>query len=261
MRMNLLLSSILVLSFSAHAADSCNPRDLQGAYGFQLTGETTISGLSKPAVSLGRLVFDDDGNVSGTSSVNFAGYLLGNPVTGTYEAHGDCTVTWSLQDDSGAYQHFSGVATSDASRVQFRQTDPGSAPNGLLVRTAAEECKAADLRKDYAFTLSGSIVPMIDGGASGTVAAKGVMAGDASYHFHLTVDGDSPYTTDVAVTVESDCMVELDTALPVEGGATPAPIKLRGILVDAGKQILAIQTDPGAIVSARFTARSGFLAQ
>ena len=29
----------------------------------------------------------------------------------------------------------------------------------------------------------------------------------------------------------------------------------RGMLVDAGKEILAIQTDPGAVVSARFTVK------
>jgi len=260
MRILLALALISGTAIAGRGAESCNPRDLLGAYGLQLTGETTISGLEKPAVSLGRLVFDDDGGVSGTASVKFAGYLLGNPVTGTYEAHRDCTVSWSLQDDSGGYQHFSGVATSDALRVSFRQSDPGGAQNGLLVRTAADGCKAADLRKSYSFTISGSLVPMTDGGASGTVAAEGAMEADANHNFHLLVKGDVPYTTDVAITVESDCTVELVSTLPFEGGA-PAPVNLRGILADAGKEILAIQTDPGAIVSARFTARSGFLSQ
>ena len=83
---------IFGLAFSANAADVCNPRDFQGPYGFQLTGETTVSGDPQPAASLGRLVFDGDGGVSGTSSVKFAGLLLGNPVTGTYEARTDCGV-------------------------------------------------------------------------------------------------------------------------------------------------------------------------
>jgi len=252
MRPTLLLALISALPLSTRAAGPCNPRDLEGTYGFQLTGETTISGDTKPAVSLGRLLFDDSGGVSGTSSAKFAGLLLGNPVTGTYEVRTDCTVTWSLRDDSGGYQHFRGVAAPGGVRVRFRQTDPGGLRSGVLVRTAAEGCKVADLQPKYTFTISGSIIPMTEEGPSHTVSAKGVMEEDINHHFHVTLEGSSPYTTDVAITVESDCTVEQELVLPLEGSATA--VKLRGILVDRGKEILAIQTDPGAMVSARFTA-------
>ncbi len=132
-----LLALAVSLAATARAADVCNPAKLQGAYGFQLSGRTTISGESKPAVSVGRLVFDGQGAVSGYSSVNFAGYFLGNPVTGTYEAHDDCTIAWSLQDDSGAFQHFSGKLTADYSAAEFHQSDPGGAQNGIMERVAA----------------------------------------------------------------------------------------------------------------------------
>jgi hypothetical protein len=250
-----IIVSICGLAVSARAADVCNPRDLQGTYGFQLTGETNISGGTKPAVSLGRLVFDGDGGVTGSASVKYAGLLLGNPVTGTYEARTDCSVSWSLQDDSGGFQHFGGIATSDGSRVRFRQTDAGGARNGFLVRTAAQGCKVSDLQGKYAFTLSGSVVPMTDGGAAHTSSAKGAMEEDSSHHFRVTLEGKTPYTTDVAISVESDCTVDLEMTLPVEEDGSPTPVKLRGILVDGGKEVLAIQTDPGAIVSVRFTAK------
>jgi hypothetical protein len=70
----------------------------------------------------------------------------------------------------------------------------------------------------------------------------------------LKVEDKTPYIADVAISIEPDCGVDMSFALaPPEGGA-PAAIALRGILVDKGKQILAIQTDPGAMVSAHFTA-------
>ena len=97
-----------LLSLPLHAAAVCDPNQLQGPYGFQLSGAASISGQSQPATSIGRIVFDGQGGISGYSSVMFAGFLLGNPVTGTYESRSDCTASWSLQDDSGAYQHFSG---------------------------------------------------------------------------------------------------------------------------------------------------------
>src|SRR6266567_2381507 len=81
------------------SAQYCMPQKFSGVYGFQLEGSTTISGSAKPVASMGRLEFDGQGGVSGVSSVNFAGYFLGNPVTGNYEVRADCRITWSLQDD------------------------------------------------------------------------------------------------------------------------------------------------------------------
>lgn len=254
MRLGILLVSISWLAVCARGADVCNPTDLQGSYAFQLTGETTISGQAQPSVTLGSLVFDSEGGVSGTSSVKFAGLLLGNPVTGSYEAKTDCSVTWQLQDDSGAYQHFSGFASPGGGSVQFRQTDAGGPDGGVLERNAAQECKAADLRAKYTFTISGATIPMTDGGSSGKVSAKGTIEAKGGAAFHLSLDGKPPYTTDVTVSVESDCSVEMGFALPAESGEGAGPVNLRGVLVDGYKQILAIQTDPGAVVSARFTA-------
>jgi len=36
-------------------------------------------------------------------------------------------------------------------------------------------------------------------------------------------------------------------------GADPSPINMRGFLVNGGKEILAFQIDPGAMVAARLT--------
>jgi hypothetical protein len=233
-------------------ADVCDPKNLQGPYGVQLSGETNISGDAKPVTNIGRMVLAEDGTISGYSTVMFAGYLLGNPVTGTYEAHWDCTITWSLQDDSGAFQHFSGVATSDGKRVHFSQTDPGGAQSGTMAKTSAE-CKTSDLRKAYAFTLSGSTIPMLPGGIPSTIAAKGLIQADEKASFKLVPSGAAD-STDVTVTVDAECNVEIGLTLPATEEGTAIPAIFRGVLIDEGKQILAIETDPGAMVWATFTA-------
>ncbi len=248
-----LVTLVFLLGLPLCAADVCNPLDFQGPYGFQISGDTTISGASQPVTSLGRIAFDGQGGISGYSSVMFAGLLLGNPVTGTYEARADCTVSWSLQDDSGALQHFSGVMTADAKGVQFQQTDPGAAQHGVLARTAVE-CKGADLRKAYDFALSGSYNPMVPGDVPATLNAKGLLRADASGDFILTRQGNLSGTTQASVTLDSDCIVHLELALPNEDNDTNTLITLRGIVVDEAKEILAIRTDPGWMVSAKFTA-------
>ena len=230
MRFSSLLLLLLWPGAGAMAADVCNPKKLVGPYAFQLSGLTTISGTPKPTASLGRITFDGSGTVSGTASATFSGLLLGNPVTGTYEAKSDCSVTWKLQDDSGAFQNFSGTISPDGTRVQFRQTDPGGAQHGIMQKTP-DKCSTADLRKKYKFTVSGSTTPMQPGEVPHTVSAEGTL--DVAENGSFQVD--------------SGCSVNFVlTVLP-----GPPPMSMRGFLVNGGKEILAFQTDPGAMVAAR----------
>ena len=55
--------------------------------------------------------------------------------------------------------------------------------------------------------------------------------------------------------VESDCSVRFGLPAPAQDGqVVERPLMtMRGFLVNAGKEILAFQTDPGAMVAARFT--------
>jgi len=234
-----LACSFLVILFCASArADVCDPVKFLGSYAFQLTGNTTIAGPEKPTTSLGRLTFDGRGNLSGTSSAMFNGLLLGNPVAGSYEVHTDCTLSWKLQDDSGAFQNFSGAISPDLASVQFRQTDHGGAQRGTMEKSPAR-CRTADLQPRYAYTVSGAVMPMLADGPSRTVSAKGIL-----------FVPDNP-----SVEVDDDCTVRFDLLLRAPDGSL-IPMKMRGYLVNAAKEILAIETDPGAMVSGRFSSDS-----
>jgi len=163
----------------------CNPADLLGPYAFQLSGTTTIAGTPKPTASLGRIVFDGGGKQSGSASAMFNGLLLGNPVTGTYEANSDCTVSWKMQDDSGAFQHFSGTLSSDGIRVQFKQTDLGGPQRGILEKVPSA-CTAADVQRKYTFTMLGKTIAMQEGGVSSAVTMGGTLDVDPSGSVQLT---------------------------------------------------------------------------
>ena len=238
MRMNWLFLLVLPSGLAAQAAGVCDPAGLVGPYAFQLTGSTDISGTPQPTASLGRIAFDGRGSLSGTASATFRGLLLGNPVTGSYEANSDCSVSWKLQDDSGAFQNFSGTVSADGTRVLFTQTDPGGAQRGIMQRTS-DTCSAADLLKKYDFTVSGSTIPMQNGEIAQAVSAKGTLDVAENGSFQ----------------VESDCSVRFEWILPAEDeqDAEPLLMAMRGFLVNGGKEILAFQTDPGAMVAARFT--------
>jgi hypothetical protein len=145
------------------------------------------------------------------------------------------------------------VAASGGKKVHFSQTDPGGAQHGTMVKTAAA-CTTADLRKEYGFTLSGTSIPMQPGESAGTIAAKGLIKADDSGNFKLALGASWAAMTDVTITVDAECIVDMEIVVPGGDAKSATPMKLRGVLTDAGKEILAIQTDPGAMVSGTFTA-------
>jgi hypothetical protein len=231
---------IFGLALSLNAA-VCDPNQFQGAFGYQLSGSTTISGSSKPVVTIGRLVFDR-GSISGEASVNFAGYLLGNPVTGSYEARTDCTVSWKLQDDSGAYQHFEGTFHPESKSVAFRQTDAGTPRRGTLVQTESD-CSPRDLSGRYRFDMEGSMVLLDIGNSLTPVTAKGSLDADGTGGFRL-LSPNIAATGGGRFEIDSGCIVRFE--LPAEGDWSPR--KFRGVIVQRGDQVLGVETDPATAV-------------
>ncbi len=202
-------------------------------------------------MTIGRLVFNGDGSLSGVSSVSFTGLYLGNPVTGKYEARTDCSVSWSLQDDSGNFQNFEGTMTAGARRVQFHQADRGAPSQGVMVKSS-DVCQEKDLRARYRFRLSGKQINVDTAQVSGEVSASGVMENNGGQlNLKLSPDSSSPWSG--TLEVEDDCFVQFHLNLPVEGDRT-ADMNFRGILVDGGNELLGMANDPGTAISLTLTA-------
>jgi len=235
-----------------YAANSCSNTALEGPYALYLSGTSTIAGSPKPFASLSRIAFDAGGHINGYSSVNFDGLLLSNPVTGTYDVKPDCAATLSLQDDSGAWQHFSGKIANGAT-MNVRQTDPGAGGQGALVRTT-DACTAASLRPSYVLSLSASASPLASADVPRALSVEGTVHVDGPARFTLAqrING-RDISTEGAWSVESDCTVHFELALPA-GGGQPVSMKLRGAVVNQGLQIFAIHTEPSMVALARLTA-------
>jgi hypothetical protein len=243
----LLIASVIALP--ATRAAVCDPKTLHGPYGFSLTGSTTIGGPTRPVAVVGRLIFGESGNLAGVSSASFTGLTLGNPVTGKYEAHTDCSVQWKLQDDSGAFQHFSGTMSADGGRVSFRQTDQGGAGNGILVRTM-HECSKRSLAGKFNLAASGSTVDVGTAVESLRVSLDGLLIADGTGGLSFAAGPNEPAPLAGTYDVQGDCFV--DIALELAAGEThKVAMHFRAILVETGREVIGIQTDPGTTVSLR----------
>ena len=236
----------------AHAA-VCDPRAFHGAYGFSLTGTTTIGGPARPVAVVGRVVVDDSGNLSGISSASLTGLIFGNRVTGRFEAQTDCAVRLTLQDDTGKFQHFAGTMSADGGHVAFRQTDPGGAQNGILLRTG-NGCSASSLAGTFKVKASGRTVDTNTGLDSGRVLVRGVVIADGARNLSFDSGPDEPVLAAGNYEVAEDCFVTLVLELPVGENKTVS-MHFRAILVNDGREVLGIQTDPGAVVALRLTSQ------
>lgn len=246
------MKPLLLLAFLATAAQGavCNPNDLQSAYGFLLTGETNIGAGPQSVATLGRLIFDGSGHVSGTSSVKFTSLLLGNPVTGSYTAQQDCEVFWSLQDDSGNFQHFQGTMSSDGRRITFRQTDPGGAQNGTMTRTP-DNCNSRSLNGRYSLSISGNRIDVGTARNTGSVSLKGFLDADGAGGLAFSPDA-GPAVSAGTYEFEDGCVLHLILSLPVAGDQ-PTEMNFRGFVNDNATAVFGMQTDPGSEVSLRLS--------
>ncbi len=225
----------------------CDPRAFQGRYGFQLSGTTTISSTPQPVASVGRLDLNGSGAITGVSaSIKFAGLLLGNPVTGTYQAQSDCAVSWRLQDTSGNWQHFEGTMSPGGDRVSFHQSDPGSPRNGIMLRTA-QSCTNADFYGIYHYTLSGWDIDIDTGQIQRKISAVGLMEADGKGNLRYAPDASTPFRHAGRYEIDNDCFVKLKWQFPGEAEGS----SFRAVLADGGRQLLGIQSDPGPVVSLR----------
>jgi hypothetical protein len=252
MRGFLYLICLIAIAALPASAQVCGRNDVQGSYGFQFSGATSIGANgTQPMVGIGHLVFDGAGVVSGVSSVNLDGYFLGNPVTGSYQFKENCSLTFQLQDDSGAFQHFRGIAKEGGASVEIHQTDSDTGQGGVLERTPAAGCSSASLHGDYMLTLSGTASQFATDQSPGAAfSLKAAVNADGAGNLAVVSGG---VNTTGSYTLDSDCVAEMELGVTI--GNSASILKLRGVLVQKGKLVLAVESDPARIAAVRLTAK------
>src|SRR5215469_8392154 len=74
-----------------HAQRGCSNATLNGSYGFYSSG--TVLPARTPRITVGREVYDGNGHLSNTFTVNDNGAVSHNASSGTYNVNPDCTGT------------------------------------------------------------------------------------------------------------------------------------------------------------------------
>ena len=236
---------IVLASFalsSAAGAATCSNASLSGAYGFLHPG--TDSNGNPISVAVSQLTFDSTtGSFTGETTASHEGVLTTFSLSGTYTVASNCTGTGM---PTGA-NPFSIVVTS----AGFLAVHPLS--EGFAVKQGSPTCTIDRVKGSFGFEATGFF--LAGAPATGSVALIGELkltvnpSGEGVISGHVAgSEGDTILTFEEPVTgsytVDRDC----------RGRATIRPEGLSEmhfslVVVDGGKEMLAIETDADTVVS------------
>lgn len=225
----------------AHA--TCSNASLKGTYGIVSTG---LNGSLQPASSLDQLTLDGAGHFSGTSTKSSDGTIVTAAMTGTYTIAATCNGT-AIATAGGETRH-DNIYLNNANAGAFLiQTDKTHVESGVAVAQGAATCTNLGVKNSYSFEATGQVI------GTGQVAAAGRLSlnGTGGITGTLTLSLDGVIHSNVAASgtyaINSNCT---GTAKITPTGLTSMDFNL--VVVNGGKEIMAIETDNHSIVTGTF---------
>jgi len=247
--------TIVLASFalsSAAWAATCSNSSATGVYGSVGGG---IDSDGAPSGSVSQLTLDSTtGTFTGTSTSSHNGVIETYSLSGTYAVASNCTVTGTVTAGSGEPQPFSAVVTSTGG-VKEADGKTGATTGSFLVAQGSPKCTNAGVKGSFGFQATGVFVT----GApfTGPLDLIGELA------LSVNKSGDGVITGEVAGSENGTILTFADE--PVTGSysisanctgtATITPkgesaLNFSVVVVDGGKEMLAIETDADTVVTA-----------
>jgi hypothetical protein len=241
----MIVLATFALSSAAWAA-TCSNASLSGTYGFLHDGTDSNGTPATAAVS--QVTFDSTtGTFAGETTASHDGVIAAEPLTGTYAVASNCTGTGNPTGGSP----FSFVVTSTGFLAAHLFSE------GFAVKQGSSTCTNAGAKGRFGFETTGVFLA----GAPATAVAfigelkltvdpsgEGVISGHvaASEHGTFLTFAEEPVTG--SYKVDRDC----------RGTATITPkghseMHFSFVIVDCGKELLAIETDADTVVSGTLT--------
>jgi hypothetical protein len=227
------------LSSAAWAA-TCSNASLSGTYGFLHDGTDSNGAPATAAVS--QITFDSTtGTFTVETTASHGGVIATESLTGTYAVASNCTGTGN---PTGA-SPFSIVVTPKGFLALHLFSE------GFAVKQGSPTCTDAGVKGRFGFETSGVFLaeaPATAVAFIGELRLTVNSSGEGVISGHLAASEDGTFVTEVPVTgsyrVGADC----------RGRATIRPKGLPEmhfslVVVDCGKEMLAIETDPDTVVS------------
>ncbi|MGA9307441.1 MAG: hypothetical protein WBW31_18730 [Candidatus Sulfotelmatobacter sp.] len=242
----------LALSSAAWAA-TCSNASLSGTYGFLHAG---VDAHGAAAVAVTQLTFDPTtGTYTGEDLENIGGVIVPSSLTATYAVAKNCTATAQVTLVSGGASenvNVSFVVTPTGFLFLFQR--PGATSSGFGVKQGSPTCTNAGVEGRFGLETTGMFL------ASAPVPGPAAFIGELK--FSLNPNGDGVISGHIAGSEDGTILTFADEPVTgsykvgadCRGTATITPkgqpeMHFSFVVVDCGKELLAIETDPDAAVS------------
>jgi hypothetical protein len=230
---------ILLASFavSSAAGVTCSNASLSGTYGFLHDG--TDSNGTPTSAAVTQITFDSTaGTFTGETTTSHDGVIATEPITGTYTVGSNCTGTGT---PAGA-SPFSIVVTSTGFLALHL------AAEGFALNQGSPTCTNAGVTGSFGFETTGVFV------ATGAVAFIGELkltvnpSGEGVVRGQVASSEDGTFLTFEPVTGAYKVGPDCTGWATVKAKGLPE-MRFHLVVVDGGKEMLAIETDADTVVS------------
>ena len=234
----------LTLSSAAWAA-TCSNASLSGTYGF--LHDLTDSNGTPATAAVTQITFDSTtGTFTGETTASHDGVIASEPLTGTYAVASNCTGTGNPTGGSP----FSFVVTSTGFLAAHLFSE------GFAVKQGSPTCTNAGVKGSFGFEATGVFLAEAPATAVAFIgelkltvnpSGEGVISG------HVAASEDGTFLPIAEEPVTGSYRVGTDC----RGRATITPkglseMHVNLVIVDGGKEMLAIETDADTVVSGTF---------
>lgn len=250
-RMAMLMFAAIMVGVPAAQATPCSTASVKGVYGISTVG-VGLNGSGQPASSIYQITADGMGNVTGLATKSIDGTIVTFTFTGTYTVAANCTGTATFTNQNNQVEHDTFVLNNANKGAFLIQTDTVHVQSSFAVAQGTiTSCVDATAAHTYSMQLSG-----LDPGT-----------GQVAYEGQLILKEKTVGTTEtdtITGTVTVSLNGTITSAVPVTGTysinsnctgsavITPmgmSTMNLNLVIVNAGKEILAIETDNNTIVT------------
>jgi hypothetical protein len=233
------LAFATIIAIGSASAASCSNATLKGVWGFLEAG----SNGGQPEVTLTQLTFDGNGNFSGTLTNSTNGAISSESTTGTYSLPKNCAGSLVLHLPAHNNADFNLVLDDTNKGLQIIRTDNGLIKTGFAFAQGAAVCGTIGKKTTFAGNLGGTIAGFGQIAGVGQVLfdGKGNISGTVTFSMNGAI---TPVPIAGTYTENANCT---GTAQFTPEGFSTANFNL--VVVNAGKEILIVETDPSTTVS------------
>ena len=238
---SLLLATTMMFGTVAAA---CSNSSVTGTYGFVASGTNS---KNRPSATVGQFTATPgtpQGTLAGTETISVNGTLSTFAITGTYQVAVNCIGLSTINIAGLKPLHFRFVVVSGGNEIDSVETDANQIVTGYALAQGSATCTNQGVGTNYGFQNGGPVVGFGNIGFTGRLVfdgnggATGTESGSEAGAIVTGVPLSGTYS------INADCTGN-GTITPEGGVAT----NFNFVVVNGGKTLLAIETDPMTVVT------------